>query len=144
MFLSKLVAILIYCASYTQVHSHAKTTQIIISPNCTQEDLDCFPLSKLYTDSQALSSDTTIKFLSGVHSLTSNIIIRDITDVTFQFEMNSQIHCDNRSNFVFMNVTNLQVIGLKMTNCGVEIDEALIEEALFVQTETVQTIKKGL
>lgn len=85
-----------------------------------------------------------IPFLSGIHSLTSNIVIRDVIDVTFQFEMNSQIHCDNKSNFVFMNITNLQIIGLKMTNCGVEIDEALIEDALFVQTETVQTIKKGL
>ena len=122
-------------------------TQIAISPNCTQEDAECYNLSKLYADSELilkLSSDTTILFLSGVHSMTSDIVIRDVDSLTLQFEENSQIHCIERAELVFMNITNLQIFGLILNNCGAEINESLAKEALFVQTETVITIEKGL
>ena len=147
MFVSKLAVVVIFCVLLCA--NCAETTQVIISPNCTRENdiVECYTLSKLHTDnpeSLRLSSDTTVVFLSGVHSMTSNIVIRDIKNLTLQFEDDSRIHCVERSELVLMNITDLRIFGLTMTNCGTEINESLIEEALFVQTETVLTIEKGL
>ena len=150
MLVSEVVATVFYCVV---LYSHlAEARQIIISPeytevNCTEEAVECFPLSKLYTDSPdslELSSNTTIMFLSGVHLMRSNILIRDREGLTLLFEMDSEIHCDERARLAFVNITNLHIIGLTLTNCGAEISETLAEEALFIQTETVLTIEKGL
>ena len=127
-----------YCVENAQM--------ITISPNCTQEDA-CYSLSKLYTDnpeSLKLSLDITIVFQSGVHSMTSDIVIRDVDNLTLQFEENSQIQCVKRAELVFMNITSLQIFGLTINNCGAEINENLVTEALFIQTETVITIENGL
>ena len=126
---------------------YAICAQIIISPNCTQEDVECYGLSQLYADDPEnlkLSSDTTIVFQNGVHSMMSDIVIRGIDNLMLQFEENSQIHCVERAELVFMNVTNLLIFGLKLTNCGAEISESLVKEALSVQTETVLKFEKGL
>ena len=128
-----------YCVECAQM--------ITISPNCTQEDDACYSLSKLYADnpeSLKLPLDITIVFQSGVHSMTSDIVIRDVDNVTLQFEEYSQIRCVERAELVFMNITNLQIFGLTMNNCGAEINESLATEALFIQTETVITIENGL
>ena len=134
--------LLLLCAAYC-----VESAQMItISPNCTREDV-CYSLSKLYADnpeSLKLPLDITIVFRSGVHSMTSDIVIRDVDNVTLQFEENSQIHCIERAELVFMNITNLQIFGLTMNNCGAEINESLATEALFIQTETVITIENGL
>ena len=140
MFVSKLAAaVLLLCAAYC-----VESTQITISPNCTQEDVECHGLSKLYTDSFKVSSNTTFVFLNGVHSMTSDIVIRNVDNLMLQFEENSQIHCVERAELVFMNITSLQIFGLTLTNCGAEINQSLAKEALSVQTQTVLKIKKGL
>ena len=58
--------------------------------------------------------------------------------------MNGQINCIERAELVFMNITSLQIFELTLTNCGVEINESLAEEALSVQTETVLQFENGL
>ena len=123
---------------------------ITISPadptiDCLSED-ECYPLSKLYAnnpDRLQISSNTTIKFLRDLHFLESNIVIRDVDDMTLVFQMGSQLHCDNRSGLMFVNITNLHIYGLTMTNCGAEISKDLINETLSVQTETTVTIEIG-
>ena len=121
--------VFLLCVAYC-----VESTEITISPNCTQEDVECYSLSKLYTDNEEslkLSSDITIIFLSGVHSMTSDIMIRDVDSLILQFEENSQIHCIERAELVFMNITNLHIFGLTLTNRGAEINENLAEEALY-------------
>ena len=138
----KLAVLVIVLCTYC-----VESAQTTISPNCPQNDGECYTLSKLYTDnpeSLKVTSDTTIVFQSGVHSMMSDIMIRDIDNLMLQFEENSQIHCVERAELVFMNITNLQIFGLTLTNCGAEISESLAEEALSVQTETVLQIEKGL
>ena len=76
--------------------------------------------------------------------MTSDIMIRDVDYLTLKFEENNQIHCDERAEIVFMNITNLQIFWLTLNNRGAEINESLAKEALFVQTETVLKIKKSL
>ena len=116
----KLVAVVIVlCAAYC-----VESAQITISPNCTQEDMEYYVLSKLYADnpkSLKLTSETTIVFQSGVHSMTSDIVIRDINNLVLQFEDNSQIHCVERAELVFVNITNLQIFGLKMINVALKL-----------------------
>ena len=133
MFVSKLAAVvlLLFCAACC-----VENTQITVSPNCTKEDVQCCSLSKFYVDSPGnikVSSNTTILFMNGVHSMTSDIVIRDIDNVTLQFEESNQIQCIKRAEIVFMNITNLQIFGLTLNNCGAEINESLAKEALFVQ-----------
>ena len=133
--------------------SEASCTHINIFPNtnCTgfedEQDGYNFPLSRLYTtnnDSLLLTSNTTITFLTGIHQLRSDIVIRDVEDLTIEFQEKSQLHCETRRGIVFVNVTNLNLYGLTLTNCGAEISEELIEEAIFVQTESILRIKRGL
>ena len=132
-----------FCINYVD------SRRIVISPkeNCTEENQDCLSLPKLCTNNPEgveVSPNMTIVFLSGVHILRSNLVVRDTKDLTLIFETESQLHCENRSGLVFVNITNLQIIGLTMTNCGAEIGESLVEEALLVQTETILTIEIGL
>ena len=130
-------------------------THLTISPsgaNCTEyqeeDEGDCtLPLSVLYAtdnDTLQLTSNTTITFLSGVHILRSNVVFRDIDDLTLVFQTESKTHCEGRSNIAFVNITNLCIVGLTMTNCGAEVSEDLAKEALYVQTESVLKIKRGL
>ena len=135
------------------LHSVAESKEIMISPevnsaNCTDEETECFVLSKLYSENQngagLFTSNTTVLFLNGMHILTSDIIVRDIVDLTLNFEFESKLRCENRSGLVFVNITNLRVIGMTMSNCGAEISRSLAHEALFVQTESVLTIEIGL
>ena len=109
MFVSKLAAavLLLLYAAYC-----VENTQITVSPNCTKEDIECCSLSKLYVHSTGnlkASSNTTILFMNGMHSMTSDIMIRDVDYLTLKFEENNQIHCDERAEIVFMNITNLQI-----------------------------------
>ena len=127
------------------------TEYVTISPNakgCTEVQEECFLLSKLCTSNAEnclqLSSNTTLIFMSGVHMLRSVIVLRDINDLTLTFHEKSQLHCDNRSGIVFINVTNLQINSLTMTNCGAVISEKLANESLSVQTETILKIQNGL
>ena len=123
--------------------------RIIISSksNCTKAYQECFSLSKLYVgnpDGVELTSNTTITFPNGVHILKSSIIIRDVMDLTLTFETESKLHCENRSGLAFVNITNLQLIGLTMSNCGAEISESLVQDALYIQTETVLMLEFGI
>ena len=143
MFVSKLatVAVLMYFADC------AVGKWITISPNCTQKDVGCHDISKLYidnSDSLELPSNSTIEFLRSEHSMVSDIVIRDVENLTLQFEKSSRVNCIERAELVFMNITNLQIFGLKMVNCGAEINDSLAHEALYIQTQTVLTIERGL
>ena len=143
-------------ALFCTLHSTADAKQIIIeSPeataatNCTGEDMECYPLSHFYSDNPdsvklKLASNTTLFFLSGVHILGANIEARDITDLTMIFEVGSELRCVNKSGLIFVNITNLHIIGLSMTNCGAEISASLAHEALVIQTESVLKIELGL
>ena len=115
--------------------------------DCT-EAKECFVLSNLCTsnteDCLRLSSNTTLTFLSGAHMLRSVVVFRDIDDLTLIFHEESQLHCDNRSGIVFVNITNLHIHNLKMTNCGAVIGEKLANESLYIQTNTVLKIQNGL
>ena len=126
---------------------------VTISPsaNCTEDQEECFILSKFCKsnvnteDCLQLSSNTTVTFLNGVHQLRSVIVLRDINDLTLAFHEKSQLHCENRSGMVFVNITNLQIHGLTMTNCGAVLSQELITEALPPnQIETVLQIQTGL
>ena len=118
--------------------------------NCTGTDVEeeCrIPLSELYVSNEnplELPPNTTITFLSGVHLLNSNIVIRDTEDLTIIFSKKSQLHCDIRSSIVFVNISSLQIDGLEMTNCGAEISKDLANEAIYVQTSSILKIQKGL
>ena len=118
--------------------------------NCTDSIIDeecMIPLSKLYDSNQdplELSSNSTITFLSGVHLLNSNILIRDVEDLTITFQMDSQLHCDSRGSIAFVNISNLQIHSLTMTNCGAKISEDLAHETIYVQTHSILKIKNGV
>ena len=129
----------------------ASAIDITISPNadCIEAQKECFVLSKLCTSSTndclQLSSNTTLIFLSGTHMLRSVIMLRDINNVTLLFRERSQLHCNyNRSGIVFINITNLRIHGLTMSNCGAVISGALANESLYIQTNTVLKIQNGL
>ena len=76
--------------------------------------------------------------------LRSIIVLRDINDLTLIFHEKSQLHCDNGGGIVFVNITNLQIHNLTMTNCGAVIREKLANESLYTQTNTVLKIQNGL
>ena len=130
----------------------ADSKEIVISPtqseeNCVQDGVECLSLSRLYVDSEdkfELSSNTTILFMKGIYLLRSNIMVRDLADVTLTFQEESELLCENGSSLVFVNITNLQMIGLTVTNCGTEITEGLIEEVVSVQTEGVLALEPGI
>ena len=140
----------IVCVVLLLLQPPTDATSFYISPsaNCTlNENSSCLPLSSLYDRDQdgiRLSSNTIITFSSGVHLLMADIEMRDVEDLTLIFELGGGLHCRNRSGIVLVNITNLTIVNLNLSNCGAEISERHREEAVNIQSESILKIKKGL
>ena len=103
-------------------------------------------LPQLYENSTNhlhITSNTTILFVGVQSILRSNIIFRDVENLSLLFII-TNLYCIDRNGLVFINITNLKVSGMVLTNCGMEISSSLIHEALTVQTNSNYLLLQGL
>ena len=103
-------------------------------------------LPRLYENSTNrlhITSNTTI-FFDGVQStLRSNIVFRDVANLSLLFVI-SNLHCTDRNGLMFINITGLEISGMILTNCGMEISQSLIQEVLAVQINSNYLLLQGL
>ena len=103
-------------------------------------------LPQLYENSMnhlRITSNTTIFFVGVQSILRSNIVFRDVDSLSLLF-IYSNLHCIDRNGLVFINITGLTISGMTLTNCGMEINQSLIQEALTVQTHSNYLLLQGL
>ena len=121
------------------------TLQFTISENATILIFNQ-NLPQLYENSMNrlhITSNTTIFFVGVQSILLSNIVFRDVANLSLLFII-SNLHCTDRNGLVFINITSLEISGMTLTNCGMEIGQSLIEEALTVQTNSNYLLLQGL
>ena len=103
-------------------------------------------LRQLYENSPNqlhITSNTTIFFVLVQSSLQSNIVFREVANLSLQFAF-SNLYCTDRNGFVFINITGLKIVGMTLTNCGMKISQSLIQEALTLQTNSNYQLFEGL
>ena len=102
------------------------------SRGCPQDEV-CMTLTEyLQNVSTFLSSFTTIHFLPGNHTISDHEFDRDIIvasnvqNVSLTGSANRTIlYCAKRLVFAFMNVTNLDILNIRIINCGKTITNLL-------------------
>ena len=108
----------IHAESYTVSTYHIKPTP---DTPCPAEP--CLTLSE-YAQGHFLTSDTTLIFLPGNHSLNRNIAITNVTrfvmlgDSTSSLENVSTIVCSGPHLLIFFNISQLHIYFLQITSCG--------------------------
>ena len=108
----------IHAESYTEATYHIKPTS---DTPCPIEP--CLTLSE-YAQGHFLTSDTTLIFLPGNHSLDRDIAITNVTrfvmlgDSTSLPSIASTIVCNGPHVFTFLNISQLHIYFLQITSCG--------------------------
>ena len=121
---------------------------INISPNqpCPSDSDHCFTLPQFVNDFKNLNyreSKMTLAFLSGNHTLSSQLLFQNFTMVSLfsQFEMSSNstesvIICDDNGRLEFLHVLTVQVSRLTFIGCtgnNVEdVNQFLLEDSNFI------------
>ena len=108
----------IHAESYTVSTYHIKPTPDTPCPAET-----CLTLSE-YAQGHLLTSDTTLIFLPGDHSLDRDIAVTNVTrfvmlgDSASLPSMASTIVCNGPHVFTFLNISQLHIYFLQITSCG--------------------------
>ena len=122
------------------------TLQCTTSENAQQIFINNQNLPRLHENSLNrihITSNTTIFFVFVQSSLQSNIVFRDVANLSLQFVF-TNLYCTDRNGFVFINITGLEIMGMTLTNCGMKISQSLIQEALTIQTNSNYLLLEGL
>ena len=89
------------------------------TPDTPCDEDPCHTLSE-YVSGIKLSSNTTMVFLPGEHTLQGDVIMRYFTKLVLRIQNSSssltQIVCDNNT-FVFENLTSVEITGLSFISC---------------------------
>ena len=89
------------------------------TPDTPCDEDPCHTLSK-YVSGIKHSSNTTMVFLPGEHTLQGDVIMRYFTKLVLRIQNSSssltQVVCDNNA-FVFENLTSVEIIGLSFISC---------------------------
>ena len=138
-------------ALFVAVHGDLQQT-IYLAPEGAQDAScptgpECLSLED-YWDSQgalggAFPSHTTVVFLSGTHRMGGGrrVVVRDVENVTLLGETGARVECEReRAGFVFMNVTGLRLEGLRFSQCGLNLEQQLVQEAQTVQTRSFEIL----
>ena len=108
----------VHAESYTVSTYHIKPT-----PDAPCPAEPCHTLSE-YAQGHFLTSDTTLIFLPGNHSLDRDIAITNVTrfvmvgDSASSLETASRIVCIGPHVFTFLNISQLHIYFLQITSCG--------------------------
>ena len=114
------------------------------SRGCPQDEV-CMTLTDyLQNVSTFLSSYTTIHFLPGNHTISDYefnhdlIIASNVQNVSITGSANSTIlYCAKRLVFAFVNVTNLDILNIRIINCGKTITNLLNDMDLDVDMHNI-------
>ena len=117
-----------------------------------QENCSCVSFKTFLVTSHTISPGTTLRFPLHMYKIpedinSTHIIVRDTGNITFTGNPSdglTVIQCDGRISFIFMNITNLIIAGIKFVRCGAPIKPEIIREALTVQTHSFYSIPKGV
>ena len=133
------------------LYACAQRTIFIHTPNDTCQQENCFTLDDytVYSARNSTISNTTIIFFRGEHSLSRNLSFRNINNLMLLgYARTSVISCmegiATGSTIAFVNITNMTINGLNITNCGTEIGEQLSSDAMFLQTRSVHIFDERL
>ena len=106
-----------------QQHFYVKPT--LTSSGCPQDEL-CMTLSDyLQRVSEYFTSNTAIHFLPGNHTISELshelIVVSNAQNLSLSGSINANdtiLHCAGRLGFAFLNITNLEILNIRMSHCG--------------------------
>ena len=122
--LAPLVLTLVLLLSSIHTESYAESTyHIKPTPDTPCPAEPCLTLSE-YAQSPFLTSNTTLIFLPGSHSLDRDIAVTNVTrfvmvgDSASSPQITSRIVCDGSHLLTFFNISQLHIYFLQITSCG--------------------------
>ena len=111
-------------------HAQSAVTHIVSVPNekCPTDTLTCVTLQELAynfsTHTTNVRENITLAFLPGNHTLDSQITFTDLSSVTLvkfadasMMSRTVNIMCDNVTNFAFIGLNSVRVVGLTFVGC---------------------------
>ena len=118
-----LVIVVMHLSLLSSSPDEERTLYITPSSSIQCDAEPCLTLSKLAQNSSSwLSSNTTLFFLAGTHTLSTKLFVSSIN--TFSMLTNSTsegthvVVCQNRASFTFDGAKELRINGLKFIGCG--------------------------
>ena len=121
-------------------HLYVKPTPT--SSGCPQDEM-CMTLSGyLQSVSDYFTSNTTIHFLPGHHTITephrNQIIVSNVQNLSLTGHAGDTIlHCIERFGFTFVNATFLRISDIRIINCGQTVIDSLLDNTdVYVHTDT--------
>ena len=140
---SKKLLLVVIAVAFTLVHSASGSAVHYVTPSqgiqCPEgESMNCLTLSMLAANtSNFFDADMTLIFLSGNHTLQTDLIMANIDKLlilTTNASVTASITCSSGVDLKFINVTQLNISGLEFIGCSSTIelvDQFTLEDAGF-------------
>lgn len=99
---------------------------------CSETNISCMTFGKLLENYSVLQNNVTLEFEQSVHVVPVNVswmyVFENVTNFTMKGidSESATIDCANRASFGFINITVLNIFGIKFERCGVEITDRIM------------------